>query len=65
MGRAPAALARRDLLAGAHAVLGLEVDEHVGRAEAVADGGLEPVRDAVGVLERHAGAERPVQVDVG
>src|SRR5689334_20134938 len=50
-------LARGDLLARAHAVRGLEVDEHVGLAQALADGVLEHVGRAVRVLERGARAE--------
>src|SRR4051812_36417144 len=53
-----------DLLARADAVLGLEVDEDVGAAQAVADRVLQLVGDGVGVLERGAGAELDVDVDV-
>src|SRR3954454_24466957 len=55
---------RADLLARAHAVLGLEVDEDVGSAEVAADRVLQLVGDRVGVLERGAGAELDVDVDV-
>ena len=57
-------LARGHLVAGAHAVLGLEVDEHVGVAEALADGVLQLVGGAVRVLEAGPVAELDVQVDV-
>src|SRR5688572_23247103 len=45
-------------------VLGLEVDQHVRPAQARGDAVLEGVGDRVGVLERGAGAELNVEVDV-
>ena len=53
-----------ELLAGAHAVLGLEVDEHVGPRQSGRDFVLQLVRGSMSVLERRAGAELHVQVDV-
>src|SRR4051812_1698817 len=54
----------RDLGARAHAVLGLEVDEDVGPTQSPGDLILQLGGGGVGVLERGAGAELDVEVDV-